>query len=138
MAIYQLLYFGSSPNLHGASNYIWGHIFWPNQYLDPFSTSKWPLEPQFCERYTHIWQKMARTGRTKVIYKGRFICIQTLLAIQSFLKRPQFCKYDLAQIVKIWVLILHIFGTDMKFAKNRPFWITQSSNWHPLDITANV
>ena len=40
MAIYQLLFFGNSPNLHGASDYIWGHNFWPNQDLEPLSTSK--------------------------------------------------------------------------------------------------
>ena len=49
-AFYQLLFFGSSSNLHGASGYIWGHNFRPNQDLDPLSTSKWPSEPQFCER----------------------------------------------------------------------------------------
>jgi hypothetical protein len=56
-AIYQLPFFRTSPNLLGASGYIWGHNFWPNQYLDPLDTSKLPSEPQFCERYTHIWQK---------------------------------------------------------------------------------
>ena len=77
MTVYQLLFFGSSPNLNGASGYIWGHNFWPNQDLDPLSTSKWPSEPQFCE-------KMARNGRTKDIYKGTFVCIQTLIVIHGF------------------------------------------------------
>ena len=54
------------------------HYFWSNQNVDLLSTSKWPSEPQFCERWTYILQKMARKGRTKVIYKGTFICIQTL------------------------------------------------------------
>ena len=50
MTINQLLYFGSLPNLYGASGYVWGNNFRPNQDLDPLTTSKWPSEPQFCER----------------------------------------------------------------------------------------
>ena len=50
MTINQLLFFGSLPNLHGVSGCIWGHNFISNQDLDPFRTSKWPSEPQFCER----------------------------------------------------------------------------------------
>ena len=58
MAIYQLLFFGSSPNSHAAVGYISGHNFWTNQDLGPLSTSKWPSEPQFCERWRlYIWQK---------------------------------------------------------------------------------
>ena len=57
MAIYQLLFFGSLPNLYAALGYIWGHNFWTNQDLDLFSISKWPSEPQFCERWTYKWQK---------------------------------------------------------------------------------
>ena len=53
MAIYQLLFFGSSLNLHGASGYIWGHYFWSKQDLDLLSTSKWQSEPHFCERWTY-------------------------------------------------------------------------------------
>ena len=44
------------------------HNFWSNQDVDLLSTSKWPSEPQFCERWTYIWQKRARYGRSK--YKG--------------------------------------------------------------------
>ena len=33
------------------------HNFWPNYNLDLLSTSKWPSEPQFCERYVCRWQK---------------------------------------------------------------------------------
>ena len=51
------LFFRSSPNSHADSGYIWGHNFWTNQSLDPLSTSKWPSEPQFCERYSYSWQK---------------------------------------------------------------------------------
>ena len=57
MAIYQMLFFKSSPNSHEASGYIWGHNFWTNYDLDPLSTSKWPSEPPFCERWRYIWQK---------------------------------------------------------------------------------
>ena len=78
MAIYQLPFFWSSPNLHAASGYIWGHNFWTNQDLDPLSTSKWPSEPQFCERWTYIWRKKGQKGRTEVIYKGTFISKQSL------------------------------------------------------------
>ena len=34
--------------------------FWTNHNLDQISTTKWPSEPQFCERWTYIWRKMAR------------------------------------------------------------------------------
>ena len=36
------------------------HKFWTNQNLEP---SKWLSEPQFCERWIYIWQKMAGNGR---------------------------------------------------------------------------
>ena len=45
------------------------HNFWTNQNLDQLSTSKWPSETQFCERWTYIWQKMAGNGRNIVIYQ---------------------------------------------------------------------
>ena len=95
---------------------------------------------QFIIAFTNIYANVSYFSNIDTLWGVNYVL---LLAIQSFLKRPQFCKDDLAQIVKIWVsYILHIFGTDMKFAKNRPFWITQSSNWHPLidilDLTANV
>ena len=36
---------------------------------------------------THSYgKKMARNGRTKVIYKGRFICIQTLCPVFLLIK----------------------------------------------------
>ena len=52
-----------------ASIYIWGHNVWTNQDVDPLSTSKWPTEPQFCERWIYSWQKMARNGRKIAIYQ---------------------------------------------------------------------
>ena len=33
------------------------HDFWTNWDLEPWSTSKWLSEPQFCERWTCKWQK---------------------------------------------------------------------------------
>ena len=33
------------------------HNFWSNQKLDQLSTTKWPPESQFCERWTYIWPK---------------------------------------------------------------------------------
>ena len=33
------------------------HNLWTNQILDLLSTSKWPSEPQFCERWIYSWQK---------------------------------------------------------------------------------
>ena len=33
------------------------HKFWTNQDLDMLSISNWPSEPEFCERWTYIWQK---------------------------------------------------------------------------------
>ena len=39
-----------------ANENIWilCHNFWNNQNLHPLSISKWPSEPQFCERYIHL------------------------------------------------------------------------------------
>ena len=34
------------------------HKFWTHQNLDTLSTSKWPSEPQFCEKWTYIWPEM--------------------------------------------------------------------------------
>ena len=42
------------------------HNFWSNQNVDLLSTSKWPSEPQFCERWTYIRQKRARYGRSNI------------------------------------------------------------------------
>ena len=116
MTIYQLLCFGSSPNLHGASGYIWGHNFWPNQDLDPLSSSKWPLEPQFCERWTYLWQKMARKGHSKVIYKGTFVSKRSLLEKHIFKKIEN-----------------QISMKDSKFCSNlnQPLYKNGSLHWIP-------
>ena len=42
------------------------HNFWSNQNVDLLSTSKWPSEPQFCERWTYIRRKNGQ----KWSYKG--------------------------------------------------------------------
>ena len=39
------------------NNCILCHNVWTNWGIDLFSTSKWPSEPQFCERYLCRWQK---------------------------------------------------------------------------------
>ena len=36
--------------------HLW-HNFWTNCGVDPFRSSKWPSEPQFCERYSCNWHK---------------------------------------------------------------------------------
>jgi hypothetical protein len=54
------------------------HNFWTNQNLSPLSTSKWPIELQFCERCTYTLQIMAKNGLKTVIYKGTFISNQSL------------------------------------------------------------
>ena len=55
-----------------------------NQDLDPLGTSKWPSEPQFCERYTHTYgRKTAKNCHTKVIYKGTFISKQALCTLKN-------------------------------------------------------
>ena len=115
IAIYQLLLFGSLPNLQGASGYNDGHSFWTNQDLDPLSTSKRPSEPQFCGRYTHIWQKMASNGHTKVIYKGTFVSKQSLCTwyLKDFL-----CFLSLSLIfvrlsVRYHVLLEHLVSQHL-------------------------
>ena len=47
---------------------VFCHNFLTNQNLDQLSISKWPSEPQLCERWTYIWQKIAKNGRNIVIY----------------------------------------------------------------------
>ena len=58
------------------------HNFWTNQNLDQLSTSKWPSEPQFCERWTYIWQKkwpemvVKRSFMRNIHFKSAFIIAQ--------------------------------------------------------------
>ena len=47
---------------------ILSHNFWMNQGSDLFSTSKWPSQPQFCEIWSHSYQKIAWNGRKMTIY----------------------------------------------------------------------
>ena len=44
---------------------LW-HNFWANYDLDLLSISNNPSEPQFCERWTYIWQKSGQ----KWLYDG--------------------------------------------------------------------
>ena len=81
MTINQLLFFGSLPNLHGASGYIWGHNFRPNQDLEPISTSKWPDHQNLSfvkDKHTY-GKQIARKGSTKVTYKETFVSKQSCL-----------------------------------------------------------
>ena len=71
---------------------IFCHNFYTNHNLDLFNTSKWPSESQFCERWTYIWQKLARGSLSKVIYKGTFISNQSLLYLFSW-QWKQFLDY---------------------------------------------
>ena len=48
--------YSTGPTLFGL-RCILSHNFWTNYDLDLFSTSKWPSEPQFCERYNGSCQK---------------------------------------------------------------------------------
>ena len=59
------------------------HNFLTNQNLDQLSTSKWPSEPQFCERWTYIWQKMAGNGRNIVIYQYLSFPIRLYLSFST-------------------------------------------------------
>ena len=53
-------------------------------------------------------KKMARKVRTKVIYKGTFICIQTLLDMPH---RTQIqISVGIAKVVGIWKDIITLFG----------------------------
>ena len=52
--------------------YILCHNGWTNWGTDPVSTSKWPSEPQFCERYSCRWRKLARNGHKTTILVGRW------------------------------------------------------------------
>jgi hypothetical protein len=47
MTIYQLLFFGSSPNLQGASGYIWRHNFWLTRDIGICKQLFWTLHNSF-------------------------------------------------------------------------------------------
>ena len=73
------------------------------------STSKWPSESQFCERWTYILQKIARKGCKKDICKGTFISIQTLL--HEILEKKDVLCLDmdiliLTKIPRSWLVTL--------------------------------
>ena len=58
--------------------YIWVHEFWTNVDLDLLSTSKWPSEPQFCERWKYIWQKNGQKWSYNSYLRVTFILKQSL------------------------------------------------------------
>ena len=67
-AIYQLLFFGSLPNSHTASGYIWGHNFWTNQNFACEAPQNDRLNLSF-ETDEHTYgKKVARNSHTTVIY----------------------------------------------------------------------
>jgi hypothetical protein len=83
-----LLFFGTSANLHAASGYIWGHNFWTNQDLDSFSISKWPSEPQFCEKETYIWKKNGQKGSYNSRLSVSFISDQSIVERYQKMTKP--------------------------------------------------
>ena len=92
MAIYQMLLFKSSPNSHVAFGYIWGHNFWTNYNLDPLSTSKCPSEPQFCERWRHMWQKNGQKRSYNSYKRVTFISEHSLVLVWWGNKlKPKLC-----------------------------------------------
>ena len=50
--------------------------FWSDWGLDMFSTSKWPSEPKFCERYYVVGKKMTRNGCKIAKVKGCLFYIE--------------------------------------------------------------
>ena len=58
---------------------ILSHNFWINQGLDLLSTSKWPSEPQFCERWKYIWRKNSQKWSYNGHLWGTFISNQSLV-----------------------------------------------------------
>ena len=91
MTIYQLLFFGSLPNSHVASGYIWGHNFWTNQDLDL----------SFVKDEHTYGKKMARNGPTTVIYKGTFVSNQSLVDYLLIINHIVFLHIDPAKPVCI-------------------------------------
>ena len=68
------------------------HNFWTNYDLDLFSTSKWPSELQFCEKYLCKLdgKKLARHGlKTATYYAASFLlhCRRVLFSHLLFLWR---------------------------------------------------
>ena len=62
--------------------YIWGHNFWTNYNLDLLRTSKWPSEPQFCERWRYIWQNIGQKRSHKSYLRVTFISKHSLVCIK--------------------------------------------------------
>ena len=89
--------------------YIWGHNFWTNWDLAPLSTSKWPSEPQFCERWRYIWQKNGRKRSYNSYLRGTFISEQTLCT----------CKFEKEKKIRKFRNFFFIwFGDKIKLISN--------------------
>ena len=90
MAIYQMLFFFFF-ELAKFARGLRLHM-WTNQDLDSLSTSKWPSEPQFCERNTYIWQEYGQ----KWSYNG---CLSVcFISDQSIIKEIQYISHSKAAI----------------------------------------
>ena len=84
------------------------HNFWTNYDLDLFSTSKWPSNRQFCERYKGSVEKMTRNCR-KMIKKtaDSLLCrlhsfqFSALFLLLSDLNRLKSSTYHAASLHKL-------------------------------------
>ena len=61
------------------------HNFWANDNLDPLSISKWPSEPQFCERKAYIWQKSGQKRSYSSHLRVTFVSDRSLLSFFLYL-----------------------------------------------------
>ena len=109
------------------------HNFWTKEDLDQFSTSRWPPEPQFWERYSCSCQKMTRSGLKMAICKfwevssAHFwyqyrsclcLTIRNSFAIHTW--------ETLSQIVKngatVWCRYSHLFEIIQTILNQVSFW----------------
>ena len=66
--------------LHFFHFFILWHNYCTNKDLDMLSTSKWPSEPQFCQRWTCICQKNGQKWLYNLICGVSFISKQSICA----------------------------------------------------------
>ena len=65
---------------------ILSHNFWMNQGSNLLSTLKWLSEPQFCEIWSHSYQKMAGNG-----HKWHFIILFHFRTVFRYLSWSSYC-----------------------------------------------
>ena len=98
-----------------ASGYLLDHSFWTNWNSDLLSTSKWPSEPQFCERKAYIWQKSGQKRSYSSHLRVTFVSDRSLIPLIGrlyFDTLTLFFRFDLFLEAKVEILEKNSFGPN--------------------------